>query len=359
MIARRAEIAVLAIGLIIIVLLAFERERVQRASAPSTFSTYDTGPNGYRALYGVLLAASVPVRRFQRPLGALDADVRTIVISSYLDDPNARWLGRHDTDTLKRFVSGGGRLVALDTDFAGRGDVVPGVGESTTVRSSSGAPALARSRYTAGVRSVAAPIDAVFPVKSRRGVALLGNAHGAVAVAYALGKGEVIAITAPALFSNAWLRNRDNLAFAYNTIARHGPAAFDEYVHGYDDDLSFWQVLPAPFRAAFWVVCAIVVLALIGANVRFAPPVPVETETERDSAAYVAAMATLMQRARASGTLIARFAGDAARMARDRDDPALRAELAELRQLGDLPRPSDGVLVRAAAIAYRVRKEGG
>ena len=39
---------------------------------------------------------------------------------------------------------------------------------------------------------------------------------------YRLGRGEVIAITAPALFGNAQLRNADNLRFAYNVIANHG-----------------------------------------------------------------------------------------------------------------------------------------
>ena len=47
--------------------------------------------------------------------------------------------------------------------------------------------------------------------------------QGIVAVCVSLGRGEVIAITAPALFGNAQLRNADNLRFAYNVIAGHGP----------------------------------------------------------------------------------------------------------------------------------------
>lgn len=356
--ARRVEIVVLAIGLAIVVLFAVERERVQRSSAPSTYSTYDTGPNGYRALYGVLLAAGLPVRRFQRPLGVLDSDVRTLVVSSYLSEPDARWLGRHDADALKRFVNGGGRLIALDFDFAGRNDVVPGAGESSPVQSF-GAVALARDRYTAGVQQIGVPVDAAFPFALRHGVPLLANAHGLVAVAYPVGKGEVIAITAPAVFSNAWLRREDNLAFAYNAIAGHGAVAFDEYVHGYNDDSSFWQVLPTPFRVAFWIVCTIVVLALVGANVPFAPPALVAAEPERNSAAYVEAMANLMQRGRAGGALIARFSAEVMRLTRGRDDSATLGAVDELRRLRVLPRPSESALVRAAAIAYHVRKESG
>ena len=126
---------------------------------------------------------------------------------------------------------------------------------------------------------------------------LLADDRGMVAD-LSLGKGEVVAITVPTLFSNAHLLDADNLAFAYDVVAGHGPVAFDEYVHGYDDDVTLWQALPQPVRAAAWVVAAIVGLALIGANVPFAPPIPAEPPDERDSSAYVDAMAALLRRAR-------------------------------------------------------------
>ncbi len=355
---RRFEIAVLAIGVAALVLLALERERVQRGSAPSTYSTYDTGVRGYGALYNVLLATGVSLRRFQHPLGLLDAGVGTLVISSYAGDPAAHGLGAHDAAALKRFVAGGGRLVALDTDFAGSDDVAPAVGVSAQANAY-GAVALARNRYTAGVSHVGAKVAAVFPFALRRGMPLLANARGIVAVAYRYGKGEVIAITAPDIFSNATLRNDDNAAFAYDVAAGHGTVAFDEYVHGYDDDLGFWHVLPQPVRAALWIVCAIVVLGLIGANVPFAPPVAPAAVVGRDSSAYVTAMAELMRRARGAGTLIARLADDSARRARGHGDPKTRQALDELERLRGLGRPADSSLLTAAAIAHRLRKEWG
>lgn len=352
---RRFEFVLLAIGIAALALLALERERIAHGSPPSTYSTYDTGVNGYRALYQVLLAAGVPVRRFQHPLGMLDDGTRTLVISSYAGDPSARGLDVHDAAALKRFVLAGGRLVALDGDFAGRDDVAPAVGTSSPAKAGD-AIALARNGYTAGVVRVAAPIEAVFPFAQRRGVPLLANARGLVAVAYPYGKGVVVAVTAPALFSNATLRNADNAAFAYDVVAGHGAAVFDEYVHGYDDDLPFWQVLPAPVRAAFWIVCAVVLLGLIGANVRFAPPVVVRPAADRDSSAYVVAMAELMRRARGAETLVARFAADSARRCRGRDDVPAQRDLAELARLRDLPRPGEASVVAAARIAYRLRK---
>jgi len=355
---RRFEIAVLAVGIGALLLLAFERERAQRSIAPSTYSTYDTGTRGYRALYAVLLGAGVPVRRFQHPLGLLDSGVGTLVISSYAGDPAARGLNERDAAALKRFTAGGGRLVVLDPDFAGARDVVPGVGISVPA-SAYGALAIARNRYTAGVTRVGVPVRAVFPFALRRGIPLLANERGIVAVWYRYGKGEVIAVTAPGIFSNATLRDADNAAFAYDAIAGHGAAAFDEYVHGYDDDLGFWQVLPQPVRAAFWIVLGVVLLGLIGANVPFAPPVVPAAAADRDSSAYVSAMAALMRRARGSALLIARFADDSARRSRGRDDPATRRALDELERLRGLARPSESSLLAAAALAFTVRKECG
>lgn len=355
---RRVEIAVLAIGVAALMLIAFERERVKSGAAPSTYSTYDTGMRGYRALYGVLLDAGVPVRRFARPLGLLDSGIGTLVVSSYAGDPAARGLNARDASALKRFVAGGGRLVALDTDFAGADDVAPGVGISTPA-SAYGALAIARNRYTAGVTRVGAPAEAVFPFALRRGIPLLANARGIVAVWYRYGKGDVIAVTAPGIFSNATLHDADNAAFAYDAVAGHGAVAFDEYVHGYDDDLGFWQVMPPPVRAAFWIVLGVVVLGLIGANVPFAPPLPAAAAADGDSSAYVTAMAALMRRARGSAALVARFADDSARRARGHDDPETRSALAELERLRELARPSESSLLAAASIAFRLRKEWG
>ena len=128
--------------------------------------------------------------------------------------------------------------------------------------------ALARNAYTAGVASVGGPIDWIFPFKEPRGVPLLANDEGIVAIWYRLGRGEVIAVTAPAIFGNAQLRNADNLQFAYNLIAGHGEAAFDEYVHGYDNGLTAWAALPKSVHAAVWIVLAIVAISLIGGTSR-------------------------------------------------------------------------------------------
>jgi hypothetical protein len=302
---------------LLLALLAYGKGTTAK-KPPSVYSTYDAGPKGYRALYEVLGAAGVPVQRFERALGTLDPSIRTLVVTGYEDDPAAKPLDERDAAFLRRFVQDGGRFVAIDPYFVGPSDVTPGVGVSKPASSNSAIP-LARSPYTAGVARVRGPIAWAFRFSEPRGVPLLANERGMAAVSYRFGRGEVVAITAPDLFGNRQLRNPDNLRFAYNVIANHGDAAFDEFVHGYDDHLTMWAALPPPVHAAIWIVLAAVILALIGANLPFAPPFNPQPPQEPDSSAYLAALAELMRRSR--------------------------------------KRPSDATVLREALLDFRRRKE--
>ena len=293
----RTDLLIVLAGVAIVGALAFAGS-ARTAPGPSVYSTYDTGPNGYRALYVVLGESGVRVSRFERVLGTLDPSIGTLVLTGYEDDPHAKPLDDKDAARLRRFVAGGGRLVAIDEEFAGSADVAPAV--ATTVKNAGGdAVPLARNGYTAGVKRVAGRIEWIFPFRDRNGIPLLANDKGMVAVLYRLGRGEVIAIAAPRLFGNAGLRNADNLRFAYNAIAGHGEVAFDEYAHGYVDSPTLWNTLPAAVRLAAGIVCLAAVLALIGANLAFAPPYLPNAPDERDSSGYIAAMAELMSRSRA------------------------------------------------------------
>lgn len=292
---RRFDIAIFVAGMLLIAILAYAGATVPKPH-PSIASTFDTGRNGYGALYEVLRNAGVPVERFERELPTLDASIRTLVVTGYEDEASAKPLDQHDAEALRSFIMKGGRLVGLDTEFAGSSDVTPGIG--TTLRAPGGRDALAlpRNAYTSGVERVAGTIDWTFPFKESRGIPLLAGDHGIVALSYRYGKGEVIAITAPGLFANAALTNADNLRFAYNVIAGYGAVAFDEYVHGYTEPPSMWSVLPAPVHVAVWIVLAIALIALIGANVPFAPPYLAGAPDERDSSHYITALAELMRR---------------------------------------------------------------
>ncbi len=147
-------------------------------------------------------------------------------------------------------------------------------------------------------------------------------------------------------FTNRALSERpQRIVAAYNALAGYGMVAFDERLHGYGTDRTLWSVLPFPVRAAFWIVVVAVSIVLVDANIRVAPPVVFEPPADRDSTAYIVSMAALLRRARAGAAAIARFA----KKAKDDD---------ELQHLAQVAHPSDAMVLRAAILAARSRKEG-
>ena len=66
---HRLELTIVIVAALVIGLLAYGRQAAHNALPHSTYSSNDTGPNGYRALYEMLRSANVPVSRFSRVLG--------------------------------------------------------------------------------------------------------------------------------------------------------------------------------------------------------------------------------------------------------------------------------------------------
>ena len=362
------EVVALVVCVAVVATIGIARDARRRAEN-STFSTYDTGRNGYRALYEILGREGVPVTRFERPLGLLGGDAKTLVIS---DDGGA--------PPVSAFVTRGGRLVALAANRGGGDDVLVGPPQTKKTTARTIATRAAANALTTGVAAVRGDFATAFSFQAKaKGskvpvTALLRTPDGLAAIAYPFGKGEVVAIVAPTVFSNAYLAQAQNARFAYNVLAAGGGAvAFDERVHGYAEDRTLWDALPAPARLAFWICLAVVALALIEANVRFAPAIPVDPPDERDSSAYVSSMAALLRRARAARAAVERFADDAMRRARRRygvaasdgieniapriDRDEVRAALAQLDRLRHVERPDERTLVLAAQLNSRLRKD--
>ncbi len=282
---RAIEIAILLAGAALLIAFAL----VSQGSAVSTHSTFDAGPDGYEALFNVLRSENVDVRRLQAPLAPRDAKIRVIAFTSTLPEVRTGSGSVYDDNDYKRlgaFVKSGGKLVYF-----------------------------------------ASPLDDPMRKTIERR------------------KLHVTVLDVTSYTNRALSLHPQAIVAAYDALAGRGPVAFDERLHGYAVDRTLWSVLPLPVRAAFWIVVAALVIVLVDANIRFAPPVVSESPAGRDSAAYITSMAVLLRRARAGAAAIARFAKNA------KDD-------GELQQLARIARPNDAAVVRAAALVARRRKEG-
>jgi hypothetical protein len=166
----------------------------------------------------------------------------------------------------------------------------------------------------------------------------------------------VIAITDASIFSNRTLARAGNAGYAYDLLAV-GFVAFDERVHGYAEDRSFWAALPTPVHVAIFIALAIVALVLVGANLRFAPALPADSAGDRDSAAYIDSMARLLARGGAARRALADCVDSVARAAARIDRDGWRETLRELEALRRVERPSAADLVRAGQLSTRLRKD--
>lgn len=282
---RWIEIVVLIAGLGLLLAFAFASQN----GSLSVYSTYDTGPNGYEALFNVLRNEGVDVTRLQVPFTLRDPKIRVLAFTSTQPEVyagNALLYDANDYDRLAAFVKHGGRVVYF-----------------------------------------ASPHND--PMRRR----------------IARQKLRVTVLDVTRFTNRALSEDPHRVVAAYDALAGHGPVAFDERLHGFSTQRTLWTVLPLPVRAAFWIVVAALLIVLVDATIRFAPPLAVEPQPPRDSAAYIRSMAALLRRARAGAAAISRFAKNA-----KQDE--------ELQQLAQLSHPKDVVVLRAAILAARHRKEG-
>ena len=100
---RVVQIAALAIGMLILLVVAFANRAGENVS---TYSTFDTGVNGFEALYNVLAREGVPVARLTGPFDLRDSRARVVAF--------AAGEGIYDDGDIKRFKvfqAHGGSLV--------------------------------------------------------------------------------------------------------------------------------------------------------------------------------------------------------------------------------------------------------
>lgn len=355
---RAIELGVIAAALLLIAALSMLRS-AQNAAAASAPSTYDTGANGYAALFELLAREGSPVRRFERPIGEISRGEESLVLAGdgALDDAAPSASAR---SVLDRWVSTGGRLIVLDARIGAQARRAFGLPQAAdTAPADSAATSCAFVPHLRGLR-VSAPFAKSFPGGcSASRASVLRAGRRVFAVTYRRGRGSITVFGSSAPFDNLHLSQSDNARVAYAIFG--GAAAFDERVHGYAEGRSFWEVLPEPMRIAIAIAIAAALLAILGANLPFAPPYDAAAPEERDSSAYIASVARMLERGGAVREAIARIAAACERVLAPRaaGDERARMLLREVRTLEGTPRPGAHDLLHAGRIFARVRKDYG
>lgn len=233
---RIVQWAILVVGIALISALS-----IGNVNGVSTHSSYDAGPNGYLALFNVLRSEGIQMQRARRSLGLEIGDANVWMVTSTTLDTFTGSLqyDPNEIKTLRAFVKRGGMVVMFT------------------------APA---EEHTVLIKTLQ------FTPKF-----------------FAAGD-----------FTNAALnKNPGRLIEVYNALAGRGAVLVDERIHGYDANRSLWSALPPAVHMAGWIVLVALLIALVGANVRIAPPIVREPPPDRDSSTYIISMASLLRRARA------------------------------------------------------------
>ncbi|MDP9016797.1 MAG: hypothetical protein M3N19_00560 [Candidatus Eremiobacteraeota bacterium] len=374
---RDAMLGVVALALLIGLSLA--RSASQHPAEISVPSSYDTGPNGYRAFFELLGREGITPHRFVRDHHFLDARVGTLIVAQSATDVVASrdgGMSRNDILAMKEWTRRGGTLLVLAPPYGSEYDTLLGIPASRDAdKPQHRAQPFLDAALTRGVAHVNGSFASYFAWDaSAKMVPLLATHDGIVAMQYRYGKGTIVALTDTAVFSNARIGTADNARFGVQ-LARSfaGPVAFDEATHGYAQPQSLWDALPRPVGWGVWILAGALVLSIVGNLFPLAPPLAPEEADERDSAAYITSMAELLCHARAARKALTDAADSALRgvrrnlalaertpvskiLARLQNIEQRRAVL-ELDRLGDLERPNDAELLRAGILSAQLRKD--
>jgi len=237
--------------LVVILAIATSLLSPSRRSGRSGYpSTYSTSWDGGKAAYLLLVDLGYDVRRWDKSPTEIKNDPakQVLVLANVLQAPSSEEIA-----ALRRFLEGGGRIVATGDLIAG---FLPGGQSFVEMDAAEGEtqfPALMPSPLTARAPTISmpAPVD-WHPAKSNQ-LAVYGNGDTAAVVTYNIGKGTIVWWGSPSPLTNRGIKQPGNLALFLNSIgdAKSKQILWDEYFHGARGD--FWSYIgktPLPWVLA-------------------------------------------------------------------------------------------------------------
>ena len=267
-------------------------------------SSYNAGWAGSMGLYLWLEALGVRVRRWEKPLHDLPEDAAVL----WLLRPSIP-LEESELGAVDRWVRGGGTLVLADDTvggpipevWAGAAALKFGLRPQTGGQPGTVRPAFP-SRYVEGVETIRSEGRVRFQRHEPVGWApLFADEGGDVVAIRRLGRGSLIVVADPGLFSNARIEVAGHARLALNIVYAHagrGTVLLDEFHHGHGQQGSFLRYVRG--TALPWMVAQGALVFLVFAlarGTRFGPPVPQPRKARASSLEYAAALGDLYRQA--------------------------------------------------------------
>jgi hypothetical protein len=127
-----------------------------------------------------------------------------------------------------------------------------------------------------------------------------GDDQGIYLAETAKGKGRVIFLTLPDLFTNKEINKQDNLILFLNIVRQYGQEGvfFNEFVHGYTLEKNTREMFTWPLRLVVIQLALGVLLLFYFWGKRFGCPMPLTKNKDQVSGDYVSSMANIYRQSR-------------------------------------------------------------
>jgi hypothetical protein len=346
-------ILLLSVFVAIVGIDAYQKNRRQ----PGPPSTYNPASAGYKALYLWLESIGAPAKRWESPFTELPREAEVLLMLSPRLGPEPGEL-----EALEAWVRRGGTLILVSWPLNA---FAKEFGFETKMsfqdqKEEGQPPSFQPGPYIRGRRTIMSKLHPGIDSTRPEAIVHARDAMGNLIMAVEEGKGRVIMVADPSLFSNVHLREVDHARLALDLLLTHlgkGLLLIDEYHQGYGRVTSVAAyVFQSEALVPLLQVLILVFFLLAVAGRRFGPARPLARETERSSMEYVRAMARLFQRVRARRlaleSLLRWFDEETRRLLLDKD-PVFQKDMAEAKKVFSLETVTDREFVRAVRKLYK------
>jgi hypothetical protein len=368
---RRYLGVVITFLLVLAVLIALsaagniELDRPYESEMQPIRSSYSTGPTGSRALYQFLEESGRPVERWRESYLSLEKKAAGALLIAIGPFQSEQSVSHREAGALQKWAAGGGNLLIVSRNpvaqfgdpvihseisaknppwnaspeslIDGRSDEMimqptdltknlqglalsvlasrirfyPPAAEQSEVDGPKGEPSIEPTPQESPSPSPTAPAteEGEFGPMLYAPVIHIGDKDGAILADFQYGKGRVVFLSDPFVFSNSGVARGSNLTLSLNLIDSLGAGEnnearriiFDEFHHGYRSEsnplINYFRGTPMP-----WLVLQGVLLCLLlvySYGKRFARPLPLPKTDRHSPLEFVSSMANLQQTAHA------------------------------------------------------------